>query len=105
MKHSLKVHHPNERAGRNETSMCSSLQDFYKFYEVTGLKWKVTALLHTYDGSVCLLLVYMSSVCVLQARRSGEHWFDDLPHTTFLIFKGTLSIVPLPFVAVKNVVP
>ncbi|KAM9823074.1 two pore channel protein 1 [Syngnathus typhle] len=39
-----------------------SLQDFYKFYEVTGLKWK--------------------------ARRSGEHWFDDLPHTAYIILKG-----------------
>uniref|UniRef100_A0A671MPV7 Two pore calcium channel protein 1-like n=1 Tax=Sinocyclocheilus anshuiensis TaxID=1608454 RepID=A0A671MPV7_9TELE len=39
-----------------------SLQDFYKFYEVIGLKWK--------------------------ARWSGEHWFDDLPRTAFLIFKG-----------------
>uniref|UniRef100_A0A672IHJ5 Ion transport domain-containing protein n=1 Tax=Salarias fasciatus TaxID=181472 RepID=A0A672IHJ5_SALFA len=47
-----------------------SLQDFYKFYEVTGLKWK--------------------------ARRSGEHWFDDLPHTTFLIFKGKFSVFILP---------
>ncbi|KAM6931501.1 two pore channel protein 1 isoform 1-T1 [Xenentodon cancila] len=44
-----------------------SLQDFYKFYEVIGLKWK--------------------------ARRSGEHWFDDLPHTTFLIFKGINLLV------------
>ncbi|XP_044052768.1 two pore calcium channel protein 1 isoform X1 [Siniperca chuatsi] len=44
-----------------------SLQDFYKFYEATGLKWK--------------------------ARRSGEHWFDDLPHTTFLIFKGINLLV------------
>uniref|UniRef100_A0A8C5B3V5 Two pore segment channel 1 n=1 Tax=Gadus morhua TaxID=8049 RepID=A0A8C5B3V5_GADMO len=44
-----------------------SLQDFYKFYEVIGLKWK--------------------------ARRSGEHWFDDLPHTTFLIFKGDFYVV------------
>ncbi|XP_039875609.1 two pore calcium channel protein 1 isoform X3 [Simochromis diagramma] len=44
-----------------------SLQDFYKFYEVTGLKWK--------------------------ARRSGEHWFDDLPHTAFLIFKGIHLLV------------
>uniref|UniRef100_A0A3Q0SNM2 Two pore segment channel 1 n=1 Tax=Amphilophus citrinellus TaxID=61819 RepID=A0A3Q0SNM2_AMPCI len=43
-----------------------SLQDFYKFYEVTGLKWR--------------------------ARRSGEHWFDDLPHTAFLIFKGKFSL-------------
>lgn len=31
-------------------------------------------------------------VC-FQARRSGEHWFDDLPHTTFLIFKGKFSVV------------
>uniref|UniRef100_A0A8C2ZJ13 Voltage-dependent calcium channel protein TPC1 n=1 Tax=Cyclopterus lumpus TaxID=8103 RepID=A0A8C2ZJ13_CYCLU len=44
-----------------------SLQDFYKFFEVTGLKWK--------------------------ARRSGEYWFDDLPHTTFLIFKGINLLV------------
>ncbi|XP_041083969.1 two pore calcium channel protein 1-like isoform X2 [Polyodon spathula] len=44
-----------------------SLQDFYSFYAVTGLKWK--------------------------ARRSGEHWFDDFPHTTFLIFKGIYILV------------
>lgn len=44
-----------------------SLDDFYKIYEVIGLKWK--------------------------ARRSGEHWFDDLPHTTFLIFKGINLLV------------
>ncbi|XP_017269362.1 two pore calcium channel protein 1 isoform X2 [Kryptolebias marmoratus] len=44
-----------------------SLQDFYKFYEVIGLKWK--------------------------ARRSGEHWFDELPHTAFLIFKGIHLLV------------
>lgn len=31
-------------------------------------------------------------VCHNQARRSGEHWFDDLPHTAFLIFKGKFSI-------------
>uniref|UniRef100_A0A8C5DLT3 Ion transport domain-containing protein n=1 Tax=Gouania willdenowi TaxID=441366 RepID=A0A8C5DLT3_GOUWI len=50
-----------------------SLQDFYKFYEVTGLKWKVT-------------------------KPTGEHWFDDLPHTTVLIFKGcslSLSLSPV----------
>ncbi|MGH0155142.1 UNVERIFIED_CONTAM: hypothetical protein FKN15_028551 [Acipenser sinensis] len=28
-----------------------------------------------------------------QARRSGEHWFDDFPHTTFLIFKGINILV------------
>ncbi|RXM99250.1 Two pore calcium channel protein 1 [Acipenser ruthenus] len=43
------------------------LQDFYSFYAVTGLKWKT--------------------------RRSGEHWFDDFPHTTFLIFKGINILV------------
>ncbi|NWT39111.1 TPC1 protein, partial [Chroicocephalus maculipennis] len=36
--------------------------DFYNFYEVVGLKWK--------------------------AKRNREHWFDDLPRTAFLIFKG-----------------
>ncbi|XP_014883123.1 two pore calcium channel protein 1 isoform X1 [Poecilia latipinna] len=44
-----------------------SLQDFYRFYEVIGLKWK--------------------------PRRSREHWFDDLPHTAFLIFKGIHLVV------------
>ncbi|XP_077377099.1 two pore channel protein 1 isoform X3 [Festucalex cinctus] len=44
-----------------------SLQNFYKFYEVTGLKWK--------------------------ARRSGEHWFDDLPHTAYIILKGINLLV------------
>ncbi|KAM9393406.1 two pore channel protein 1 isoform 1-T1 [Pholidichthys leucotaenia] len=44
-----------------------SLQEFYRFYEVTGLRWK--------------------------PRRSGEHWFDDLPHTTFLIFRGINLLV------------
>lgn len=44
-----------------------SLEDFYKFYEVIGLKWK--------------------------PRRSREHWFDDLPHTAFLIFKGIHLVV------------
>ncbi|NXG77069.1 TPC1 protein, partial [Baryphthengus martii] len=39
-----------------------SLKDFYNFYEVVGLKWK--------------------------AKRNREHWFDDLPRTAFLIFKG-----------------
>ncbi|KAG2471107.1 TPC1 protein, partial [Polypterus senegalus] len=48
-------------------SQVLSLKDFYNFYEVIGLKWK--------------------------ARRSGEHWFDDLPHTTFLIFKGINILV------------
>nr|XP_057926470.1 two pore channel protein 1 [Doryrhamphus excisus]XP_057926471.1 two pore channel protein 1 [Doryrhamphus excisus]XP_057926472.1 two pore channel protein 1 [Doryrhamphus excisus]XP_057926473.1 two pore channel protein 1 [Doryrhamphus excisus] len=43
------------------------LQEFYKFYEVTGLKWK--------------------------AQRSGEYWFDDLPHTAYLIFKGINLLV------------
>lgn len=44
-----------------------SLQDFYKVYELMGLRWK--------------------------ARRSGEHWFDDFPRTAFLIFKGINLVV------------
>nr|XP_033811745.1 two pore calcium channel protein 1 isoform X2 [Geotrypetes seraphini] len=43
------------------------LKDFYNFYEVVGLKWK--------------------------AKRSHEHWFDELPHTAFLIFKGINILV------------
>ncbi|KAM8962187.1 two pore channel protein 1 isoform 1-T1 [Pelodytes ibericus] len=38
------------------------LRDFYHFYEVVDLKWKV--------------------------QRIREHWFDDLPPTALLIFKG-----------------
>uniref|UniRef100_A0A8B9GAY0 Two pore segment channel 1 n=1 Tax=Amazona collaria TaxID=241587 RepID=A0A8B9GAY0_9PSIT len=44
-----------------------SLKDFYNFYEVVGLKWK--------------------------AKRNREHWFDDLPRTAFLIFKGINILV------------
>ncbi|OXB71045.1 UNVERIFIED_CONTAM: hypothetical protein H355_000307 [Colinus virginianus] len=44
-----------------------SLKDFYNFYEVVGLKWK--------------------------AKRNREHWFDDLPRTPFLIFKGINILV------------
>ncbi|XP_063310781.1 two pore channel protein 1 [Pelobates fuscus] len=38
------------------------LSDFYHFYEVVDLKWKV--------------------------QRIRDHWFDDLPPTALLIFKG-----------------
>ncbi|XP_018595869.1 two pore calcium channel protein 1 isoform X3 [Scleropages formosus] len=55
------------KALNHSNSPMLSLEDFYNFYEVNGLKWK--------------------------ARRSGEHWFDDLPHTTFLIFKGINILV------------
>ncbi|XP_036385875.1 two pore calcium channel protein 1-like [Megalops cyprinoides] len=44
-----------------------SPKDFYQFYEVIGLKWK--------------------------ARRSGGHWFDSLPRTTTLIFRGIQNLV------------
>ncbi|XP_019394961.1 PREDICTED: two pore calcium channel protein 1 [Crocodylus porosus] len=48
-------------------SFSCSLKDFYNFYEVVGLKWK--------------------------AKRNCEHWFDDLPRTAFLIFKGINILV------------
>lgn len=44
-----------------------SLEDMYNFYEVVGLKWK--------------------------AKKNREHWFDDLPRTAFLIFKGINILV------------
>ncbi|KAJ6659058.1 hypothetical protein lerEdw1_019361 [Lerista edwardsae] len=44
-----------------------SLEDMYNFYEVVGLKWK--------------------------AKKNREHWFDDLPRTAFLIFKGINMLV------------
>ncbi|XP_035246271.1 two pore calcium channel protein 1-like [Anguilla anguilla] len=44
-----------------------SREEFYHFYEVMGLKWT--------------------------AQRSSSHWFDSLPHTTVLIFKGIRRFV------------
>ncbi|KAM9194024.1 two pore channel protein 1 isoform 6-T7 [Dugong dugon] len=44
-----------------------SLKDFYDIYEVTALKWK--------------------------AKKNREHWFDELPRTAFLIFKGINILV------------
>uniref|UniRef100_A0A8C0R2X9 Voltage-dependent calcium channel protein TPC1 n=1 Tax=Canis lupus dingo TaxID=286419 RepID=A0A8C0R2X9_CANLU len=43
-----------------------SLKDFYDIYEVAALKWK--------------------------AKRNREHWFDELPRTAFLIFKGKVDL-------------
>ncbi|XP_048369963.1 two pore channel protein 1 isoform X2 [Sphaerodactylus townsendi] len=51
---------------QSNTSLVS-LKDMYNFYEVVGLKWK--------------------------AKRNREHWFDDLPRTAFLIFKGINILV------------
>uniref|UniRef100_A0A3Q1CHR4 Ion transport domain-containing protein n=1 Tax=Amphiprion ocellaris TaxID=80972 RepID=A0A3Q1CHR4_AMPOC len=42
----------------------------------------------------------LSSMRSLALNGSGEHWFDDLPHTTFLIFKGKFSIFLLQYVVV-----
>uniref|UniRef100_A0A9L0JXY3 Voltage-dependent calcium channel protein TPC1 n=1 Tax=Equus asinus TaxID=9793 RepID=A0A9L0JXY3_EQUAS len=44
-----------------------SLKDFYDIYEVAALKWK--------------------------AKSNREHWFDALPRTAFLIFKGINILV------------
>uniref|UniRef100_A0A6I8MZV1 Two pore segment channel 1 n=1 Tax=Ornithorhynchus anatinus TaxID=9258 RepID=A0A6I8MZV1_ORNAN len=44
-----------------------SLEDFYDIYEVAALKWK--------------------------AKRNREYWFDELPRTAFLIFKGINILV------------
>ncbi|XP_010826883.1 PREDICTED: two pore calcium channel protein 1 [Bison bison bison] len=44
-----------------------SLKDFHDIYEVAALKWK--------------------------AKRNREHWFDELPRTAFLIFKGINILV------------
>uniref|UniRef100_A0A8C3T2A7 Two pore segment channel 1 n=1 Tax=Chelydra serpentina TaxID=8475 RepID=A0A8C3T2A7_CHESE len=55
-----------------------SLKDFYNLYEVVGLKWK--------------------------AKRNREHWFDDLPRTAFLIFKGNFVFCfPDTVVAVNGI--
>ncbi|XP_062942993.1 two pore channel protein 1 isoform X2 [Cynocephalus volans] len=44
-----------------------SLNDFYDIYEVAALKWKT--------------------------KKNREHWFDELPRTAFLIFKGINMLV------------
>uniref|UniRef100_A0A8C2VNF8 Two pore calcium channel protein 1 n=1 Tax=Chinchilla lanigera TaxID=34839 RepID=A0A8C2VNF8_CHILA len=44
-----------------------SLEDFCDIYEIATLKWK--------------------------AKRNREHWFDELPRTAFLIFKGINILV------------
>ncbi|NP_001405185.1 two pore calcium channel protein 1 isoform X1 [Mus musculus] len=44
-----------------------SLKDFYDIYEVAALQWK--------------------------AKRNRQHWFDELPRTAFLIFKGINILV------------
>ncbi|KAB0370359.1 hypothetical protein FD755_018321 [Muntiacus reevesi] len=44
-----------------------SLEDFNDIYEVAALKWK--------------------------AKRNRDHWFDELPRTPFLIFKGINILV------------
>lgn len=44
-----------------------SLKDFYDIYEVAALQWK--------------------------AKKNREHWFDELPRTAFLIFKGINILV------------
>uniref|UniRef100_A0A8C9MED4 Voltage-dependent calcium channel protein TPC1 n=1 Tax=Panthera tigris altaica TaxID=74533 RepID=A0A8C9MED4_PANTA len=51
---------------QSNTSLLS-LKDFYDIYEVAALKWK--------------------------AKRNREHWFDELPRTAFLIFKGINILV------------
>lgn len=43
------------------------LKDLYNIYEVVGLKWK--------------------------AKQNREHWFDELPRTAFVIFKGIYILV------------
>ncbi|KAJ1092402.1 hypothetical protein NDU88_005512 [Pleurodeles waltl] len=43
------------------------LKDLYNIYEVVGLKWK--------------------------AKENREHWFDELPRTAFVIFKGIYIMV------------
>ncbi|KAM5191341.1 two pore channel protein 1 [Mantella aurantiaca] len=50
------------RALKQSSTDYLRLKDFYHFYEVVDLKWKV--------------------------QRIREHWFDDLPPTALLIFKG-----------------
>lgn len=44
-----------------------SLKDFYDIYEVAALQWK--------------------------AKKNRQHWFDELPRTAFLIFKGINILV------------
>uniref|UniRef100_A0A2R9B796 Two pore segment channel 1 n=1 Tax=Pan paniscus TaxID=9597 RepID=A0A2R9B796_PANPA len=53
---------------QNNTPLLS-LKDFYDIYEVAALKWK--------------------------AKKNREHWFDELPRTALLIFKGKFLNPPV----------
>ncbi|KAB0401851.1 hypothetical protein E2I00_010832 [Balaenoptera physalus] len=55
------------KALNQSSSPLLSLKDFQDIYEVAALKWK--------------------------AKRNREHWFDELPRTAFLIFKGINILV------------
>uniref|UniRef100_A0A2K5L280 Voltage-dependent calcium channel protein TPC1 n=1 Tax=Cercocebus atys TaxID=9531 RepID=A0A2K5L280_CERAT len=55
---------------QNNTPLLS-LKDFYDIYEVAALKWK--------------------------AKKNREHWFDELPRTALLIFKGNPPVISLSF--------
>eukprot|EP00069_Balaena_mysticetus_P021314 bmy_13618T0 len=55
------------KALNQSNSPLLSLKDFQDIYEVAALKWK--------------------------AKRNREHWFDELPRTAFLIFKGINILV------------
>ncbi|KAG8504651.1 Two pore calcium channel protein 1, partial [Galemys pyrenaicus] len=55
------------KALNQSSSPLLSLKDFYDIYEVAALKWK--------------------------AKKNREHWFDELPRTAFLIFKGINILV------------
>ncbi|XP_075754325.1 two pore channel protein 1 isoform X2 [Pelodiscus sinensis] len=60
-------HYLTFKALNQSTTPLLSLKDFYNFYEAVSLKWK--------------------------AKPNREHWFDDLPRTAFLIFKGINILV------------
>ncbi|MBZ3871526.1 Two pore calcium channel protein 1 [Sciurus carolinensis] len=55
-----------------------SLKDFYDIYEVAALKWKAST---PGEGG---------------AKKNREHWFDELPRTAFLIFKGKVHLALTP---------
>ncbi|MEQ2189304.1 hypothetical protein GOODEAATRI_024074, partial [Goodea atripinnis] len=58
---------------------------FDTFNDVEKMKFK-SLLLHKRSAIDHAFQLLVSR----QPRRSREHWFDDLPHTAFLIFKVTL---------------
>lgn len=53
-----------------------------------GVRWVSIPAFFFFCMDVALAAADLGLFC-FQAKRNREHWFDDLPRTAFLIFKGS----------------